>query len=167
MSTFSRQNIGKLMATVFAEYKDSGRKTPEGRVILSANEEVINQATIQSALGRNFRITGIDSTAEAHNLATLITCWCIDCAYLDCRRTYNWSIYGSTKHRYGYHGDNSMAAVMLFTLLYYRTFGLIANAALMANLVLIIGVMSMIPRRDNDATRYCRYRIDGRYGSRC
>ncbi|MCV5263797.1 protein translocase subunit SecD, partial [Escherichia coli] len=38
-----------------------------------------------------------------------------------------------------------MVAVMLFTLLYYRGFGLIANIALMANLVLIIGVMSMIP----------------------
>ncbi|MCA2491908.1 MULTISPECIES: SecDF P1 head subdomain-containing protein, partial [Vibrio] len=68
MSAFSKKNIGKLMATVFAEYKDSGRKTPEGKVILTKHEEVINQATIQSALGRNFRITGIDSAAEAHNL---------------------------------------------------------------------------------------------------
>lgn len=34
---------------------------------------------------------------------------------------------------------------MLFTVLYYRKFGMIANIALMANLVLIIGVMSMIP----------------------
>ncbi|MFP3344557.1 MMPL family transporter, partial [Halomonas sp. SIMBA_159] len=38
-----------------------------------------------------------------------------------------------------------MVAVMLFTLLYYRKFGLIANLALTMNLVLIIGVMSMIP----------------------
>ncbi|MEI8599601.1 hypothetical protein P4S64_23975 [Vibrio sp. M60_M31a] len=35
MSAFSKKNIGKLMATVFAEYKDSGRKTPEGKVILT------------------------------------------------------------------------------------------------------------------------------------
>lgn len=49
------------MATVFAEYKDSGKRSPEGKVILTKHEEVINQATIQSALGRNFRITGIDS----------------------------------------------------------------------------------------------------------
>ncbi len=72
MSAFSKKNIGKLMATVFAEYKDSGRRTPEGKVILDKHEEVINQATIQSALGRNFRITGIDSAAEAHNLALLL-----------------------------------------------------------------------------------------------
>jgi len=72
MSAFSKKNIGKLMATVFAEYKDSGRRTPEGKVILTKHEEVINQATIQSALGRNFRITGIDSAAEAHNLALLL-----------------------------------------------------------------------------------------------
>lgn len=72
MSAFSKKNIGKLMATVFAEYKDSGKRSPEGKVILTKHEEVINQATIQSALGRNFRITGIDSPAEAHNLALLL-----------------------------------------------------------------------------------------------
>lgn len=72
MAAFSKNNVGKLMATVFAEYKDSGKRDANGKVILSKHEEVINQATIQSALGRNFRITGIDSQAEAHNLALLL-----------------------------------------------------------------------------------------------
>ena len=65
MSSFSKKNIGKLMSTVFSEYKDSGRLTPEGKVILSKHEEVIDQATIQSALGCNFRIIGIDTAAES------------------------------------------------------------------------------------------------------
>ena len=146
MSTFSRQNIGKLMATVFAEYKDSGRKTPEGRVILSKHEEVINQATIQSALGRNFRITGIDSTAEAHNLALLLRAGALIAPIsIVEERTIGPSM-GQQNIDMGIMAMVwGMAAVMLFTLLYYRTFGLIANVALMANLVLIIGVMSMIP----------------------
>jgi preprotein translocase subunit SecD len=35
--------------------------------------------------------------------------------------------------------------VFLFMLIYYRAFGVVANLALGANLVLIVGVMSMIP----------------------
>ncbi|USD40587.1 protein translocase subunit SecD [Vibrio sp. SCSIO 43135] len=146
MSAFSRQNIGKLMATVFAEYKDSGRKTPEGKVILTKHEEVINQATIQSALGRNFRITGIDSAAEAHNLALLLRAGALIAPIsIVEERTIGPSM-GQQNIDMGIQAMIwGMVAVMLFTLLYYRKFGLIANLALMANLVLIIGVMSMIP----------------------
>lgn len=146
MSAFSRQNIGKLMATVFAEYKDSGKRTPEGKVILSKHEEVINQATIQSALGRNFRITGIDSAAEAHNLALLLRAGALIAPIsIVEERTIGPSM-GQQNIDMGVQACIwGMVAVMLFTLLYYRKFGLIANMALMANLVLIIGVMSMIP----------------------
>ncbi|MFB9214761.1 protein translocase subunit SecD [Vibrio sinaloensis] len=146
MSAFSKKNIGKLMATVFAEYKDSGRRTPEGKVILSKHEEVINQATIQSALGRNFRITGIDSAAEAHNLALLLRAGALIAPIsIVEERTIGPSM-GQQNIDMGIQACIwGMVAVMLFTLLYYRKFGFIANMALMANLVLIIGVMSMIP----------------------
>ncbi|MCS0030383.1 protein translocase subunit SecD [Vibrio alginolyticus] len=146
MSAFSKKNIGKLMATVFAEYKDSGRRTPEGKVILDKYEEVINQATIQSALGRNFRITGIDSAAEAHNLALLLRAGALIAPIsIVEERTIGPSM-GQQNIDMGIQACIwGMVAVMLFTLLYYRGFGLIANIALMANLVLIIGVMSMIP----------------------
>ncbi|NOH98095.1 protein translocase subunit SecD [Vibrio sp. 99-70-13A1] len=146
MSAFSRQNIGKLMATVFTEYKDSGRKNAEGSVILTQHEEVINQATIQSTLGRSFRITGIDSAAEAHNLALLLRAGALIAPIsIVEERTIGPSM-GQQNIDMGIMAMIwGMAAVMLFTLLYYRTFGFIANLALMANLVLIIGVMSMIP----------------------
>ncbi|AEH33899.1 SecD [Vibrio anguillarum 775] len=146
MSAFSKKNIGKLMATVFAEYKDSGRRTPDGKVILDKHEEVINQATIQSALGRNFRITGIDSAAEAQNLALLLRAGALIAPIsIVEERTIGPSM-GQQNIDMGIQACIwGMVAVMLFTLLYYRGFGLIANIALMANLVLIIGVMSMIP----------------------
>jgi preprotein translocase subunit SecD len=35
--------------------------------------------------------------------------------------------------------------VFIFMLIYYRAFGLVANMALLSNLVLIVGVMSLIP----------------------
>ncbi|HGS4675074.1 MULTISPECIES: protein translocase subunit SecD [Vibrio] len=146
MSAFSKKNIGKLMATVFAEYKDSGKRSPEGKVILTKHEEVINQATIQSALGRNFRITGIDSPAEAHNLALLLRAGALIAPIsIVEERTIGPSM-GQQNIDMGIKACIwGMVAVMLFTLLYYRKFGMIANIALMANLVLIIGVMSMIP----------------------
>jgi len=146
MSAFSRKNVGKLMATVFAEYKDSGRKTAEGKIILSKHEEVINQATIQTALGRNFRITGIDSPTEAHNLALLLRAGALIAPIsIVEERTIGPSM-GQQNIDMGIQACIwGMVAVMLFTLIYYRKFGLIANMALMANLVLIIGVMSMIP----------------------
>lgn len=146
MTAFSRKNIGKLMATVFTEYKDSGRRTPEGRVILSKTEEVINQATIQSALGCSFRITGIDSQAEAHNLALLLRAGALIAPIsIVEERTIGPSM-GQQNIDMGIQACIwGMVAVMIFTLVYYRGFGLVANLALMANLVLIIGVMSMIP----------------------
>ncbi|ERM62560.1 preprotein translocase subunit SecD [Vibrio mimicus CAIM 1882] len=146
MSAFSKKNIGKLMATVFAEYKDSGKRSPEGKVILTKHEEVINQATIQSALGRNFRITGIDSPSEAHNLALLLRAGALIAPIsIVEERTIGPSM-GQQNIDMGIQACIwGMVAVMLFTVLYYRKFGMIANIALMANLVLIIGVMSMIP----------------------
>ena len=146
MSAFSKKNVGKLMATVFAEYKDSGRKTAEGKVILSKEEEVINQATIQTALGRSFRITGIDSVAEAHNLALLLRAGALIAPIsIVEERTIGPSM-GQQNIDKGIQACIwGMIAVMAFMLVYYRKFGLIANMALMANLVLIVGVMSMIP----------------------
>ncbi|MDR9830219.1 protein translocase subunit SecD [Vibrio sp. FNV 38] len=146
MSAFSRQNIGKLMATVFTEYKDSGRRNSDGGVILSKHEEVINQATIQSTLGRSFRITGIDSASEAHNLALLLRAGALIAPIsIVEERTIGPSM-GQQNIDMGIQACIwGMVAVMLFTLVYYRKFGFIANMALMANLVLIIGIMSMIP----------------------
>ncbi len=146
MAAFSRNNIGKLMATVFAEYKDSGERHADGKVILEKHEEVINQATIQSALGRKFRITGIDSVSEAHNLALLLRAGALIAPIsIVEERTIGPSM-GQQNIDMGIQACVwGLLAVMIFTALYYRKFGLIANVALVSNLVLIIGVMSMIP----------------------
>ncbi|MBF8999149.1 protein translocase subunit SecD [Vibrio nitrifigilis] len=146
MAAFSKKNIGKLMATVFAEYKDSGKKTPKGKVILQKHEEVINQATIQSALGSSFRITGIDSASEAHNLALLLRAGALIAPIsIVEERTIGPSM-GQQNIDMGVQACVwGLVAVMIFTFIYYRKFGLIADIALIANLVLIIGIMSLIP----------------------
>ncbi|ODP96005.1 protein-export membrane protein SecD [Salinivibrio kushneri] len=146
MADFSKRNIGELMATVFAEYKDSGERDEDGKVILEKHEEVINQATIQSALGRNFRITGIDSAAEAHNLALLLRAGALIAPIsIVEERTIGPSM-GQQNINMGVQACIwGLVAVMIFTLIYYRRFGLFANCALLANIILIIGIMSLIP----------------------
>ncbi|MDE9484392.1 protein translocase subunit SecD, partial [Xenorhabdus bovienii] len=72
MSNFTKDNLQKPMATLFVEYKDSGKKDANGRATLVKKEEVINIATIQSRLGNSFRITGIGNPAEARQLSLLL-----------------------------------------------------------------------------------------------
>lgn len=84
MSNFTKDNIGKPMATLFVEYKDSGKKDANGRAVLVKQEEVINIANIQSRLGNSFRITGINNPNEASSAVTAAACRCVDRADSDC-----------------------------------------------------------------------------------
>ncbi|MBQ4849426.1 protein translocase subunit SecD [Pseudoalteromonas sp. MMG012] len=147
MSAFTKRAVGKRMATVFIEYKPSGKKDENGKALPPIKvEEVINVATIQSRLNNSFRITGIDNPAEAHNLSLLLRAGALVAPIqIVEERTVGPSLgqenieAGMTAVVLGF------AFVLAFMLAYYKGFGLVANLALAANLVLIIGVMSMIP----------------------
>ena len=75
MSTETKDNIGKAMASVYIEYKPVGEPDAEGKRKIERHEEVINVATIQSRLGSDFRITGIDSVQEAHRITSYNVCY--------------------------------------------------------------------------------------------
>ncbi|WP_034411625.1 protein translocase subunit SecD [Candidatus Photodesmus anomalopis] len=145
MLTFSRHNIGKLIATVFTEYESDIDKFSEKR-ILTKHEKIINQASIQSVLGRNFRITGIRSISEARNLALLLRAGTLNSPISIIEERTIGASMGKENIKKGIMACVcGFLSVILFTLFYYRKFGLIANIALVSNLVLIIGIMSMIP----------------------
>ncbi|WP_394193749.1 protein translocase subunit SecD [Pseudoalteromonas atlantica] len=147
MNAFTKRAIGKRMATVFIEYKPSGKKDANGKALPPIKvEEVINVATIQARLDRSFRITGIDNPAEAHNLSLLLRAGALVAPIqIVEERTVGPSLgqenieAGMTAVALGF------LFVLVFMLIYYKGFGLVANIALAANLVLIIGVMSLIP----------------------
>ncbi|ART81866.1 protein translocase subunit SecD [Oceanisphaera profunda] len=146
MADFTKDNVGRSMATVFTEYKTGDEKNEDGSSQLYKQQEVINIATIQSRLGRSFRITGIDSMAEAQNLSLLLRAGALIAPIqIVEERTIGPSLgkqnieNGIMAMLYG------MLAVVIFMAIYYRKFGLVANVALFANLVIIIGVMSMVP----------------------
>lgn len=154
MSEFTKDNVGKSMATNFIEYKvipnedeNAPKVGEEGyKPRFEKVEQIINVATIQTRLGSNFRITGIDSVKEAHNLALLLRAGALIAPIqIVEERTIGPSL-GQQNI------DSGMQAMFygvlflaVFMLIYYKAFGFIANLALMFNLVLIVGVMSLIP----------------------
>ena len=168
MSDFTRDHVGRQMATNFIEYKPAAEPQdrpaetreqaaqtreqaagtqPDGaRPRLRRVEQVINVATIQSRFGANFRITGLDSPREAHNLALLLRAGALIApVQIVEERTIGPSLGQQNIDRglramlYGF------AVLVLFMVLYYKAFGLVADLALIFNLVLIVGVMSMVP----------------------
>jgi preprotein translocase subunit SecD len=97
-------------------------------------------------LGRSFRITGLDNTAEAHNLALLLRAGALTAPIqIVEERTIGPSLgqqnidNGMKAMIYG------LLAVVIFMFIYYRKFGAVANTALILNIVMIVGLMSMIP----------------------
>lgn len=146
MSRFTKNNIGKPMATLFIEYLPTGQKKANGKSEIKKREEIANVATIQAQLGRSFRITGLDNAAEAHNLALLLRAGALIAPIqIVEERTIGPSL-GQQNIDNGIRAMvYGLLAVVLFMLVYYRKFGLVANAALLFNIVMIVGVMSMIP----------------------
>ena len=147
MSNFTKDHIGQPMATNFIEYKVvDDQNGGDGAVKFRKVEQIINVATIQARLGNKFRITGLDSPTEAHNLALLLRAGAL-IAPIQIVEERN---IGPSLGKQNI--DNGMRAMMyglivlgLFMIVYYKAFGIIANLALIFNMVLLVGVMSMIP----------------------
>ena len=146
MSQTTRANIQKPMATLYVEYKDSGKKDENGKTILQKHEEVINVATIQGRFGSQFQITGIDSPAEAQNIAVLLRSGALIAPIqIVEERTIGPSL-GAQNVEQGLQASFwGLMVVVVFMIIYYRKFGIIADIALIANIVLLVGLMSLLP----------------------
>jgi preprotein translocase subunit SecD len=146
MSNGTKSNIGKPMATVFIEFKATDNKDAEGNLIFEKHQEIISVATIQARLGKSFRITGAGSPAEAHNLALLLRAGALIAPIAIVEERTVGPTLGAENVKLGFQAIMlGFGLVFVFMMVYYRAFGVVANLALGANLVLIVGVMSMIP----------------------
>lgn len=107
---------------------------------------MINVATIQGRFGSQFQITGIDSPAEAQNLAVLLRSGALIAPIqIVEERTIGPSL-GAQNVEQGLQASFwGLMIVVAFMVIYYRKFGLIANVALIANIVLLVGLMSLLP----------------------
>lgn len=142
----TRDQVGNQMAVVFIEQKtttvEENGELVKKRVV---NEEVINRATIQEQLGKRFRITGLDSSKEARNLALLLRAGAL-AAPIEIveERTVGPSL-GQDNIEQGFNSVIvGFALVLLFMAIYYKVFGLVADVALALNLVFIIAMLSML-----------------------
>lgn len=144
------KNVGRQMGILFIEYKNRTQvvKNDKGedveKNIQYVEKKVISLATIQSALGVQFRITGLDKPGEASELALLLRAGALAAPmHFVEERTIGPSL-GAENIRKGVQATFwGMGVVVLFMLVFYRMFGIFANVALALNLLLIMTVLSM------------------------
>ncbi|ANG64381.1 protein-export membrane protein SecD [Marinobacterium aestuarii] len=150
MGRVTRNAIQRRMAVLFVEYKSRTlTETVDGvleeRRIPYVEKKIISLATIQSVLGSQFRITGLDSATESSELALLLRAGALAAPiYFVEERSIGPSL-GAENIALGVMSVKiGLALVLVFMVLYYRVFGILANIALSLNLVLLVAVMSLM-----------------------
>lgn len=145
MASVTKKNIGQPMAVVFIEYKpEITHEDGEEKVVTRKVEEVINVATIRGVLSKRFQITGLEPN-ESSELALLLRAGALAAPIrIIEERTIGPSMGQDNINK----GTSSvligMILVLAFMAFWYRGFGLVANVALVVNLVLIVAVLSML-----------------------
>jgi len=146
MNRATRDRVGDHMAVLFRErVSETEMVDGEPERVIREIEEVISVARIREGLGSRFRITGLDSSQEASNLALLLRAGAL-AAPIDIveERTIGPSLGAENVERGFMAVVLGFLLVIAFMAAYYRTFGLVANLALLSNLVIIVAVLSML-----------------------
>lgn len=142
----TRENIGKRMAIVFVETKTTTQTiNGEEKRITKKEERVISAPVIQNALGSNFQITGLTDSKEASNLALLLRAGALPAAIYPVEERTVGQTLGKENIRRGLISlEVGMGLILVLMLVYYHFFGLIADIALMLNLVFLCALLSII-----------------------
>ena len=144
-------NIGRKLGVLFVEQKNKSILTLDenGQEVIEQTsyieKSIISLATVQAVLGTSFRITGVGSPQEASELALLLRAGALAAPmkFVE-ERTVGPSL-GKENIELGIRSIIiGLLSVIAFMLFYYRWFGLAANIALFANVVLITGFMSLL-----------------------
>jgi preprotein translocase subunit SecD len=140
----TRANLNKSMAVVLIEKRaetteENGQKVTR----LVTDEQVINHATIRGIFSNRFNITGL-TMGEARELALLLRSGSLATPILLIEeRTIGPSL-GKQNIEQGIRSlVIGMLGVFLFMAVYYKTFGLVADLVLLANVVLLTALLSL------------------------
>lgn len=146
MAQATRNNVGKLMAVVYintipeTKIVDGKKKT-----VFVKQETVINVARIQEQLGQRFQITGLGSIKAAKNLALLLRSGSLAAPMNIIEERTIGPTLGKENIQQGFNSALiGFLLVVVFMAVYYRVFGLIADLALFANVILVVAVMSLL-----------------------
>ena len=152
MSDATRNAVGKRMAVLFIENKqkisyEQDPTTGQTKEVRTPYTEsvVINAATVQAVLGSQFRITGLDSPQEASELALMLRAGALAAPmYFVEERVIGPSLGQENIDKGVLSTQIGFLLVAIWMVVFFRLFGLIANFALVANLAMILTVMSWI-----------------------
>jgi len=152
MQNATRTSVGEQMAVLFIENKqrityEEDPVTGETTEVRTpyAETKVINRANIQAVLGSSFRITGLDSSAEAAELALLLRSGALAAPmYFVEERTIGPSLGQENIDKGLFSTQVGYLLVFIFMIIFYRLFGVIANVALAVNVIIIISIMSIL-----------------------
>ena len=151
MNLVTRENVGRNLGVLFIETKTDVQKVTDAQgevqteVTQFEDKKIINIATIRSALGVSFRITGLDSPAEASELALLLRAGALAAPMYFVQESTIGPSLGAENIAMGINSVIiGMLLVVVFMLVVYRVFGLFANLALAFNLVILVAVMSLL-----------------------
>jgi preprotein translocase subunit SecD len=145
MLATTQENVRKPMATLFIETKrEAVTRNGVTEYKKIKTEEIINIATIQGVFKDRFQTTGI-TPAEGQQLALLLRAGALAApVYIVDQRTIGPSL-GQDNIDRGFKAVQiGFLAVIVFMAIYYRWFGMIANVALLSNLVFIVALLSLL-----------------------
>jgi preprotein translocase subunit SecD len=150
------ENINRRMAVVYAEIKSEAQLDAQGRPVLDEQkrevrvsrriEEVITAPVIRSQLGKRFQIEGLDSSQEANELSLLLRAGAFAAPVeIIEERTVGPSL-GAENIQRGLHSTwIGFAAIAVFMVIYYMVFGVTSVLALGINVLLLVGLLSLLP----------------------
>ena len=140
MSTFSKDNIGKPMVTLFSEF----HRNSDNEIVKKS--KIINVANISQHLGAQFSITHMSSPQAAQELSLLLRAGSLNAPVTIVMQRNIEATLGADNIDNGIKALSiGIAFTLLFMAIWYRTLGLIANVALALNLVSLLGLMSLLP----------------------
>jgi preprotein translocase subunit SecD len=141
----TQANLRRSMSVLFIEEKPELVERDGEEILRNTREEtVISTATIQGVFSNNFQITGL-TPFEGQDLALMLRAGALATPILKVEeRTIGPSLGQDNIERGRTAVLTGFFFVVLFMAFYYRVFGVIADLALFANLVLIIALLSML-----------------------
>ena len=143
MNRSTRNNVGRRMGVLFVESNRAQQADGEWSSVTS--KSIISLATIQSALGNQFRITGLYNQNEASELALLLRAGALAApVYFIEERTVGPSLGLENIQRGLYALLLGFILVFAYMVLVYKAFGVIANVALVANLLMLVALLSAL-----------------------
>lgn len=140
------QNVNKPLAVLYIDTA-SHQVTVNGKkkIVYKTTKKVINSANIQSALGAQFQITGLSSTAESNQLALLLRAGALVAPVTIIADHVIGPSMGAHNVKQGMLSlEIGMLLVIVFMWLYYSIFGLIADIALVLNLIFLTSILSLM-----------------------